>query len=481
MAGAMAHRALCWLTLACLTGWAAPLYAFELSQVERSVVRILVQTPRGTGHGSGTVLNANGDVLTNWHVTTGSSSLSVISEFSNGEQPAQLVWESEEKDLAVIRAPSLSLPAASLFSGEPEKGAPVYSLGYPAISDFGAVAWDVTVTGGVLSRIFNWPQPDWNVEALQHDAQIFGGNSGGPLFDNCGRVIGVNTAGPHEGESFVNWSSHIKEAIALLRARGIEFSDDASPCVSPAPGSAGVGVDEQARAQAEQATQAVEDVRGGVESATQTAQDARTQAEQATQAVDEVRGGVESATQTAQDAQAQAEQAAQAVEEARQAGRLTNTLVGLVAVVTLVALGLALRKPRQEIIRMAGQVAGQIAAPLSRLARSARRKKPDIALTGFDAQGRPVTLMLSRAELDTQQGGFTVGRHSLLVDHVLNGERLSKRHARFSGNNGSVFVEDLNSSNGTHVNGRACPPFQPMQIRPGDMIDVGGVELRVSS
>lgn len=481
MAGATNPRAFCWLTLACLTGWAAPLYGFELSRVERSVVRIISQTPSGMGTGSGTVINASGDVLTNQHVTEGSNNLFVISEFSNGEQPAQIVWESEEKDLALIRAPSLSLPAASLFSGEPEKGIPVFALGYPGASDFGSLALDATLTDGLLGRIFQ-SSMGWHVEILQHNAEINPGNSGGPLFDDCGRVIGVNTAGPAEtGTRGINWSSHIKEAIALLRARGIEFSDDASPCVSPAPGSAGAGVDEQARTQAEQATQAVEDVRSQVEGAQQGAQQAQAQAEQATQAVDEVRGGVESATQTAQDAQTQAEQAAQAVEEARQAGRLTNTLVGLVAVVTLVALGLALRKPRREVIRVAGQVAGQIAAPLSRLAQSARRKKPDIALTGFDAQGRPVTLMLSRAELDARQGGFTVGRHSLLVDHVLNGERLSKRHARFSGNNGSVFVEDLNSSNGTHVNGRACPPFQPMQIRPGDMIDVGGVELRVSS
>ncbi len=473
----MNHRILCCLTLVWLAGWAAPLYGFELSRVERSVVRVINQTRSGVGTGSGTVINANGDVLTNRHVTEGSNNLFVISEFSNGEQPARIVWESEEKDLALIRALGLGLPAATLFSGEPEKGAPVFALGYPGAADLGSLALDATLTDGLLGRVFQSSR-GWNVTILQHNAEINSGNSGGPLFDDCGRVIGVNTAGPAEtGTRGINWSSHIKEAIALLRARGIEFSSEASPCVAAAPSSSGAGVDEQARAQAEQATQAVEDVRSGINSATQTAQDARTQAEQATQAVEDVRGGVESATQTAQDAQAQAEQAAQAVEEARSVGRLTNTLVALVAVVTLVALGLALRKPRQEIVR----VAGQIAAPLSRLVQSVRRKKPAVALTGFDAQGRPVTLMLGRADLDTQQGGFTVGRHPLLVDQVLEGERLSKRHARFSGSNGSIFVEDLNSSNGTSVNGTVCPPFQPMQIQPGDMIDVGDIALRVSS
>ena len=507
MAGAMTHRALCWLTLACLTGWAAPLYASEwsqLSRVEKSVVRISVKTEcilevagktipdeDCSSSGSGTVLNANGDVLTNEHVSAGvkvgevmvvverngrphpvtvkqvvSKSLFVISEFSNGEQPAQIVWESEEKDLALIRVPSLNLPAASLFTGELKKTAVVRAMGYPGVSDQGGSrALDATVTQGEISRIFDdgavIDERHWNATVVQHTAGINAGNSGGPLFDNCGRVVGVNTAGPNPSVAEeTNWASHIKEAIALLRARGIDFSEDSSPCV---PAASGAGVDEQARV---------------------TAEEAGTKADEAGDKADDAVDKAGDAVDTAKDAVDKAGAAADAAEKAVHANRLTNTLVGLVAVVTLVALGLALRKPRQEIIRVAGHVAEKVAEPLSRLAQSVqsvRRKKPDIALTGFDARGRPVTLMLSRDELDTQQGGFTVGRHPLLVDHVLDGDRLSKRHARFSGGNGSVFVEDLNSSNGTSINGTACSPFQPMQIRPGDTVDVGDIALRVSS
>lgn len=469
----MNHRIGCWLIAVCLLGWAVPLHGFDVNRVERSVVRIINQTPSGIGTGSGTVINAGGDVLTNHHVTAGGHNLFVISEFSNGEKPAQIVWESPEKDLALIRAPGLDLPAAPLFSGRPEKGESVYSLGYPGAADLGDLALDATLTSGVLGRIFPSPQPRWNVTILQHDADINSGNSGGPLFDNCGRVIGVNTAGPIETSPGINWSSHIAEAITLLRTGGIDFSADGSPCMpvpSASPGSSDTGTDEHARQTAQEAL-------GQAGTAKQQAQEAQAQAAQATQAVEEVRGGVESATQTAQEAQTQAAQATRAVAETKQASRLTNTFVALVAVVTLLALGLALRKPRQEIIR----VAGQIAAPLSQLVQSVRPRKPAIALTGFDSQGQPVSLRLHRADLDRQQGGFTVGRHPLLVDRVLNGERLSRRHARFSGSHGSVFVEDLNSSHGTRINGTACPPFQPVQIRPGDMVEVGDMALRVSS
>ena len=453
----MKHRVLFWMLIVCLAGWAVPLHAFEVKDVEKSVVRILVSTPRGVGSGSGTVLNNVGHVLTNQHVTDGARNMVVISEFSKGKKEAELVWESAEKDLAVIRAPGLELPYATLFSGQLEGSPPVYALGYPGAADYGSRALDATLTDGLIGRIFPSHDPEWNVIIVQHNAEINSGNSGGPLFDDCGRVIGVNTAGPSRtGTRGINWASHIQEAINILRARGIDFSSDGSPCVS-ASGT-------EAAAEAGEKADEAKDI----------ATDAGEKAAEAGGKADEAKG-------IATDAGEKADEAKGVATEAVESVRITNTLVALVAVVTLVALGLALRKPRQEIIRVAGQVAGKVAEPLSRLARSVRQKKLAIALIGFDAQGRKVALKLSRADLDQQQGGFTVGRHPLLVDHVLDGERLSKRHARFSGNNGSVFVEDLNSSNGTNVNGTACPPFQPVQIQPGDLVDVGGIALRVSS
>ena len=479
----MPYRLLQWIVFGLVLGIGPSLQAFDRSQVELSVVRVINEThhfdddgDRITSSGSGMVMNDSGDVLTNYHVIEDSHGLFVVSEFSNGRQAAHIRWISPEKDLAVIQASDLGLPAAPLFTGEIEEGSSptVFAMGYPGAANRpGSPNLKASLTDGVLSHSF--PGSDWRVIVLQHSAVVSGGSSGGPLFDDCGRVIGVNTQRPHVmtvsgrvlNNSGINWASHIKEAIGLLSDKGVRFTEDAEPCVIAAGGSD----PETARA---------------AEEATTLASTAQSKAESAQQGVQQAQQQADSATQTAQEAQAQAEQATQAVEQALQAGKMTNTLVALVAVVTLVALGLALRKPRQEIIR----IAGQIIEPLSRSfnPRKNRAKKgaraetgpPRMALTGFDPQGQPVKIELRRADLDRQQGGFTIGRHPLLVDRMLNDDRVSRRHARFSAMNGAVCLEDLNSGNGTTLNGTRCIPFEPTTIQPGDTINVGNTALRVS-
>ena len=421
------------------------------------MVRIVSQSSTG----SGTVLNAAGDVLTNQHVTAGNRNLFVISEFTGAEKPVQIVWESRSKDLAVIRAPGLGLPPAALFSGELEKGAEVFSMGFPGAADMGSLALDATMTAGVLGRIFPSPMPSWDVTILQHDAEINEGNSGGPLFDACGRVIGVNTAGPRQTSQGINWSSHIKESIALLRRHDIDFRSDDALCPPPSPSG---GHDPETARKADEAL----DVAG---TAGETAGEAKDTAEEAKGVAEETKVEL-----------------IKVEDQIDQRLGVQNVVVALLAVVALAALGLALYLPRRALAR----VAARVAAPLSRLSRSARRAGPQrqpgdtpardvaVALTGFDARGMKVAIALGRGDLDRRGGGFTVGRHPLLVDRALDDGRLSRRHARFSRLDGSVCVEDLNSSNGTRVNGKQCAPFQPVPIRPGDTVHVGDVELRVS-
>jgi 2-alkenal reductase len=153
------------------------------------------------GRGTGFIIDADGHIVTNWHVVNGGDRFEVI--FANGEKrPADLVGSDPLSDLAVVRVAD-GVPATVPF-GDSEAllvGQPVLAIGSP-LGEF-----TNTVTDGIVSSLgrdlTNSPgQGDAAYSNLiQHNAAINPGNSGGPLFDLAGRVIGVNTLGiPESGQ-----------------------------------------------------------------------------------------------------------------------------------------------------------------------------------------------------------------------------------------------------------------------------------------
>ena len=286
------------------------------------------------------------------------------------------------------------------------------------------------------------------------------GTAAAPLFDVCGRVVGVNTAGPSRDSEDTNWASHINESIRALRGR-IAFREDAAPCVSVA----GDSDPEAVRA---------------TEEAAELASTAQSKAESAKQGSPYRRSN-----RPARPARKPKQPSAKPEKPSNEPNspiRIWRCSPALPCWPWAWRSGNRARK----LIR----IAGQIAEPFSRRSKSGRRRPkaaraqpdpPQLVLTGFDPHGRPIKIALRRADLDQRQGGFTIGRHPLLVDQVLDDNRVSRRHARFSATNGAVCIEDLNSSNGTTLNGSPCPPFAPTAIHPGDMVGVGDVRLRVSN
>jgi S1-C subfamily serine protease len=140
--------------------------------------------------GSGFVIDRKGDVVTNDHVVGGGTGIRV--GFSSGATyPARVVGADPSSDIAVVRvsAPRSALhPLALGHSAAVEVGEPVYAIGNP----FGL---DRTMTAGIVSateRDIQAPNKRTIPNAIQTDAPINHGNSGGPLIDDTGRVIGVN-------------------------------------------------------------------------------------------------------------------------------------------------------------------------------------------------------------------------------------------------------------------------------------------------
>lgn len=223
------------------------------AQSRSGVVRILVQLPdgniaMGSGFGVGKKGESTDTFVTNFHVV--------------GEQPYQMedgsvqtlpplaVWilknsnawvpgvgldtsnaiscnvlyaKEEYPDIAVIQAVEevperVALPLLE-DENKVEVGDAVYALGYPATSDYtegtvygttlpGGVA-DVTITSGIISR-FTTSSSLGDTRLIQHDATINGGNSGGPLIDSRGSVIGINTYKIGGGENTDNSSYSVR-------------------------------------------------------------------------------------------------------------------------------------------------------------------------------------------------------------------------------------------------------------------------------
>ncbi len=177
-----------------------PAYSQEVFQtVEPSVVLIETKAaiPDGAstdgGLGSGVVVDADGDILTALHVVADASEISLT--FADGTKSgAEVVTRQPENDIAVIRAtdpPAGIAPATLGNPGAVRQGSEAYALGSP----FGLGG---SISAGVISglgRSFKLPDSDIVLHGLiQIDAAVNPGNSGGPLVDRQGDVIGIVTA-----------------------------------------------------------------------------------------------------------------------------------------------------------------------------------------------------------------------------------------------------------------------------------------------
>src|SRR5690606_38189069 len=167
-----------------------------VDEVAASVVAITVDGPRGGAQGSGVVIDSAGLVLTNNHVIESGQRGSIDVVLDDGRVfGAEIVGLDETTDLGVLRltAPPSDLVAAELGDSDSLRvGQPVMAVGNP-------LGLAGTVTTGIVSALDRPTVTAGTTEAvvtnaIQVDAAVNPGNSGGPLFDAAGRVIGINSS-----------------------------------------------------------------------------------------------------------------------------------------------------------------------------------------------------------------------------------------------------------------------------------------------
>lgn len=194
----------------------------DVVQSEDPLFRVPQQEQR-RGLGSGFVIDKSGHIVTNFHVIEGADEVEV--SFSNGEEmSAEIVGSDPTTDIAVLKVDSDSRALRVLTLGnsdQVEVGDEVVAIGNP-------LGYERTMTAGIVSalgRVIESPGQFAIDEVIQTDAPINSGNSGGPLLDAAGRVVGVNTqiaslTGGNIGIGFAVPINTVRDVTAQLIGKG---------------------------------------------------------------------------------------------------------------------------------------------------------------------------------------------------------------------------------------------------------------------
>lgn len=220
-----------------------------LSFIEDRTAIVLVRTASGGGAGTGFFIGPD-LLITNHHVAVGEGDVQeimVTNERLGQLTPARFLeangpLETTGQDFALLRVQGANSPFFKIWSGtQTLKLQNVIAAGFPAsymetdadwqrllAGDRGAVP-GVVVTRGSVNAEQNFGS---RTRAIVHSADISSGNSGGPLVDSCGRVIGVNTFGRQDEitQRFLNFSLHASELLKFTDQASAQVQADPSAC-----------------------------------------------------------------------------------------------------------------------------------------------------------------------------------------------------------------------------------------------------------
>lgn len=226
-----------------------------IQKADPAVGRVIVKVGNNLGTGSGFLLSSSQDrmlFVTNNHVIEGGQAILVGFRQSGTLYlyNASVVRRVADEDLALLslsprsNTPSGHRPARLRLATKTQKGQPVAAIGFPSLSDVTSDGVEdpsffvSTLTTGNISKVSQGRFADnaRRLEIIQHTADINKGNSGGPLIDLCGRVVGVNTSkaafNPNGGEvpQGTNWSSSGRTIEKFLKGAGVNISARSNLC-----------------------------------------------------------------------------------------------------------------------------------------------------------------------------------------------------------------------------------------------------------
>jgi hypothetical protein len=223
----------------------------DIAAASRGVVRVVIMSTDGAtvaplSHGTGFAVTPT-RIVTNAHVVREALQddtlrIAIVPPDGDSADYARVVTVSSAKDLALLEITGkLRLPALTIAGSAAGDGDEVAAVGYPMNVDR-AQGLDLAdlfrPQPPVKSRGFiSGARPSRDIDTVLHTAPIARGNSGGPLLDNCGRVLGVNSFGTTSddgADAEFSFAVSDKELLPFLKAAGVSPAVNALPCRSMA-------------------------------------------------------------------------------------------------------------------------------------------------------------------------------------------------------------------------------------------------------